>query len=291
MSNRVLTDEQIAGFIDRGYVKLEEAFPREQALKAQDFLWDRLARRGVRKDDPGTWAAPMVHLQEGYTDDVFAACMTERLEDAIEDLVGKGRWADRGENLGWGWWPVNFALGADKPWDVPVNGWHWDGIQFRHRVTSPDQGLLLLPHFSSVVSRGGGTLVAEGSHKIVARFLAKHPEGMEISDALPQCSQEHPWLSELTQGSGVGVDRILRFMDTATTDALGTELRVVETTSEPGDVWFCHPFLYHAAAQNHSGAPRFMCNRTTPLKSPMALDRADGNYSPVELSIRQAISG
>ncbi|BDI32078.1 hypothetical protein CCAX7_41290 [Capsulimonas corticalis] len=290
MANRVLTDEQIAHFIDQGYVKLEGAFPREKALAAQDFLWERLAERGVGREDRATWTEPMVHLREVYDDDVFTSCMTERLEDAIEEIVGRDRWADRGKKIGWGWWPVNFALGADKPWDVPTGGWHWDGIQFRHRVTAPDQGLLLLPHLSSVAPQGGGTLVAAGSHKIVARFLAAHPDGIELNDALPACSRAHPWLAELTQGSADGVDRVAKFMDAATTDELGTELRVVETTSEPGDVWICHPFLYHAASQNHSGTPRFMCNRTTPLKSPMALDRPDGDYSPVEISIREALA-
>ena len=74
-----------------------------------------------------------------------------------------------------------------------------------------------------------------------------------------------------------------------TVDDHGTHLQVVEVTAEPGDVILCHPFLYHAAAQNLTGTPRFMCNRTTPLREPMELNRADGHYSPVEESIRRAL--
>lgn len=291
MSRKVFTKTQIEQFIERGYVKLEEAFPRRQALAAQDFLWERLAERGVTKDNRATWTEPMVHLKETYTHSVFQACETERLADAVEDLVGAGRWAGRGRPAHWGWWPVNFAVGIDQPWDVPTGGWHWDGQQFRHSVTAPDQGLLLLPHFSEVGPHGGGTLVAEGSHEVVARLLREYPDGVEHREALTRCPREHPWLAELTGvASGDGTPRVEEFMDNTATDGWGTSLRVAETIASPGDVILCHPFLYHAASQNHSGVPRFMCNRTTPLREPMRLERPDGDYSPVEISIKKALA-
>ncbi len=74
------------------------------------------------------------------------------------------------------------------------------------------------------------------------------------------------------------------------TDDCGTRLRVVETAGSPGDVLLGHPFLCHAGSQNHSGVPRFICNRTTPLRQPMCLDRPDGDYSAVETSIRRALT-
>lgn len=291
MSLKVLTETQVEQFIDRGCVKLEEAFPRKQALAAQDFLWERLAERGVAKDDPATWTEPMVHIKEVYTDPVFQACETERLADAVEDLVGAGRWAGRGKPAQWGWWPVNFAVGADRAWDVPTGGWHWDGQQFRHSVTAPDQGLLLLPHFSEVGPHGGGTVVAEGSHEIVARLLSEYPDGVEHPEALDRCRREHPWLAELTGVTpGDGAPRVEKFMERTTVDEAGTSLNVIETIASPGDVILCHPFLYHAASQNLSGVPRFMCNRTAPLRELMQLERPDGDYSPVEISIKKALA-
>ena len=205
--------------------------------------------------------------------------------------MGRGRWPGRGKPGGWGGWPVNFAVGADRPWDVPTGGWHWDGQHFRHSVTAHQQGLLLLPHFSSVAPRGGGTLVAEGSHHIVARLLAQYPDGVEHQEALARCRKEQPWLAELTGVTStpeIAQDRVGYFMERATIDENATALRVSETVAEPGDVLLCHPFLYHAASQNHSGVPRFMCNRTTPLQGPMRLERPAGDYSPVEAAIRQA---
>jgi hypothetical protein len=287
----VLTEAQAAQFIDRGHVALPGAFDPSDAAEAREFLWERLAERGVLKDDPATWTEPMVRIREVYDAPAFRACDTELIADAIEDLIGRGRWRERGQVNRWGWWPVNFAEGADRPWTVPATGWHWDGIHFRHTVDAPDQGLLLLCTFSDVVPHGGGTLVAEGSHEVAARFLARHPEGMALREAYRACASEHPWLSVLTGETEDAKpdDRVRRFMDEEFVDDHGTRLRVVEVTANAGDVILCHPLLYHAASQNHAGIPRFMCNRTTPLRENMQLEREDGDYSPVEASLRRAL--
>jgi hypothetical protein len=260
-----------------------------------------LQEYGISKDNPAAWTQPMVHIKESYDDDAFQVCNTKRLADAIEDLVGEGRLSQRvvyGEDTRrtkWGWWPVNFSSGADQEWGVPTNGWHWDGIHFRHFLDSPDQGLLCLCLFSDVAPKGGGTLVAEGSHKPVARFLRDQPEGIPLGDGIKAVNSSHPWFAELTGTSAAtkavsGQDRTRKFMNGHYTDANGFRLRVVETTGLAGDVFLCHPFLYHAASQNHSGTPRFMCNRTTPLADRLNLNRAnEADYSPLERSIRRAL--
>jgi len=291
MTYQTLTEAQVAQFEEDGFLKLEEAFPRVSALAAQDFLWERLAALGVRKDDGATWTEPMVHIKEAYNDPIFQVCQTERLTGAIEDLVGKGRWAGKGKTAYWGWWPVNFAVGVDKPWTVPTGGWHWDGIQFKHFVDSPDQGLLLLPMFSETGVRGGGTLVAAGSHRLVARLLTQYPEGLELGPAIGLCNQAYPWLAELTGKTKTVTDRNAYFMEQTQMDEGGKPLRVVEATAAPGDVYLCHPFLYHAASPNHSGVPRFMCNRTTPLRERMNVHALTTDSSPVERSIYYALQG
>jgi len=289
MAYQVLTEAQVAQFEEDGFLKLEAAFPRESALAAQELLWERLAVLGVHKEDKASWIEPMVHIKESYADPVFQVCQTERLTGAIEDLIGQGRWAGKGKATHWGWWPVNFAVGADKPWTVPTGGWHWDGIHFKHIVDAPDQGLLLLPMFSETGPQGGGTLVAAGSHRLVARLLAQHPEGLELGPAIGLCSQTHPWLAELTGKTKAVTDRNAYFMDQAQGDESGKPLRVVEATASPGDVYLCHPFLYHAASQNRSGVPRFMCNRTTSLRERMNVHTLTADSSPVERSIYHAL--
>ncbi|QHW33840.1 hypothetical protein GZH47_25610 [Paenibacillus rhizovicinus] len=301
MSLRVLTTEQIEEFIVKGYVQIKGAFSREHALEAQSFLWDRLAEKaGVLREDPSTWREPMINFRENYRHPAFDACNSASFADAIEDLTGADRTIHRfvaGETdpdrlPGWGWWPINFFVGRDDPWAVPTTGWHWDGIHFKHFVDSPEQGLLCLCLFSDIGPRGGGTLVVEGSHRPVARYLAKNPEGMELGDGIRGFFSEHPYFAKLAGRTGepqTAEERNAAFMDSAYADEDGTQLRVVETTGEAGDVILCHPFLIHAASQNHSGNVRFMCNRTSPLKEKLALDRNVSDESPLERSIRVSV--
>ena len=301
----VLTTSQIERFIERGYVHLHQAFSSEQALLAQQDIWERLARDEVLSDDPCTWKEPIIYLNETLHTHALSACKTDRLKDAVEDLVGVGRWLHREDEDGWGWWPVNFSLGADQTWEVPAGGWHWDGIHFRHSINSPEQGLLMLCIFSSIESHGGATLVAEGSHKIVARFLQAQPEALDLNQAILNCKSCSPWLADLTEtqmdadtkydkedfnmwkNSG---DRTKRFMENEFMDDYGSRLLVKEAVGEPGDIYLCHPFLFHAASQNHLHRPRFMCNKTSPLREPMQFLRDDHDFSPLERSILIAIS-
>ncbi|MFC0334463.1 phytanoyl-CoA dioxygenase family protein [Paenibacillus sepulcri] len=315
MKTKVLTKSQIEQFIELGYVHLEEAFPRKSALAAQDFLWTEIEKQGVKKNDRSSWNQPMVHIKEQFDAEEFQVCNTMRLANAIEDVVGEGRWKERsiygqdGDKTQWGWWPINFASGADLPWDVPTKGWHWDGMMRPHYVDSPEQGLLLLCVFSEIGTHSGSTLIAEGSHKVVANILAEHNYGPMAGEAIQIANRSHPWLRELTdtKESDAAVsdiyandtaaaavpgssDRIKRFMEQTHVDSNGFHLRVVETPASPGDVLLCHPFLYHSASQNHSGVPRFMCNRATPLDRRMNLNRANAeDYSPLEISVLRSI--
>lgn len=57
-----------------------------------------------------------------------------------------------------------------------------------------------------------------------------------------------------------------------------------------GTVYLCHPFLVHAAQAHRGTAPRFMAQPPLMPREPISLDRADGDYSPVEQAILNAIS-
>jgi hypothetical protein len=296
---KVLTKEQVQHFREKGWVKVEQAYPREEALKVQDFLWDQLKERGIKKDDPSSWTEPIVRLGD-YTDPVTDGCNTDRLTGAIEDLLGEGRWqlGKERHNVIWGGFIINFGP------EVP-GGWHYDGSHFRHYLDSWEQGLLIVSLFSDVRPGGSGTLVAEGSHNIVAKMLAKYPEGIGLGEAIRECNK-HPWLAELVgrnkQPSGdiysdapsddrkAKKENLAKFMNTTYEEQDEYSLRVVETTGEPGDMVICHPFLYHAPSDNELGIPRFMCNRVTPTRERMNFNRENPkDYSVVEQMIRTAI--
>ena len=66
---------------------------------------------------------------------------------------------------------------ATRPARPPAaGGWHKDGSFFRHFLDSREQGLLTIVYWSDVEPQGGGTFIAPDSIKVVARYLAEHPE-------------------------------------------------------------------------------------------------------------------
>ena len=64
---------------------------------------------------------------------------------------------------------------------------------------------------------------------------------------------------------------------------------VALATGEAGTVYLCHPLLVHAAQRHRGSMPRFMAQPPLGLREPYRLHREDGAYSPVEISIRQAL--
>lgn len=105
---------------------------------------------------------------------------------------------------------------------MPASGWHID-FPARSRLR-----LKWLGYLEPVAAHGGGTVVLDGSHRLVAGVLdsldpADPGRSATIRDLIPR--------------------------DPA---------KVVELTGDTGDVVFLHPHLFHAAAPNRGRAPRLM---------------------------------
>jgi ectoine hydroxylase-related dioxygenase (phytanoyl-CoA dioxygenase family) len=148
---------------------------------------------------------------------------------------------------------VNFHRGADQPWQPPspnVKGWHKDGSYFKHFLDSREQALLPIVMWSDMLHQGGGTFIAPDSVRVMARYLAEHPEGVSPKDFNFQ-----ELISQCT--------------------------RFEEVTGNAGDVAILHPFMLHASSQNTIRQPRFMTNPPVVLKEPMKLNRE----SPEDFSL------
>ena len=256
MADGVLSPEQVERFVDLGYCSVPEAFTARQAAAASRCVWRRMEQKaGIREDDPSTWPAKY-DIEEHLTNPEVLACYTDRLACAVQQLLGPGRW--RGDRQ-WGLWPVNFSFGADKPYDIPTSGWHIDGNWFHHTIDCPKQGLLIIGLFTDVAPRGGGTIVALGSHKRTARLLARHPRGISHLDLFREVLSEP----------------LANFH---------------EITGAAGDVTLAHPFLFHTKGFKHCGPPRIISNTEASLREPLVLARPDSSgYSVLELSILQAL--
>ena len=257
---RALTDAQIEQFIRDGYVKVERAFARELADQGRDVLW---RDSGCDPDDPKTWTKPVIRLGQ-YGQQPFAmAANTPILHQAFDQLVGKDRWQPR---MSLGTFPVRFPS-PDDPGDA---GWHIDVsfgtdnpdfMEWRANITSKNRALLMLFLFSDVGEEDAPTRIRAGSHLDIARMLA--PAG-----------ENGLTLRELAANG---------FAETA-------ELPEVLATGDAGTVYLCHPFLVHAAQPHRGTRPRFLAQPPLSPAAPLSLNRQNGDYSPVERAIRNALS-
>ena len=253
--------EEIAAFIRDGFVRIDNAFSRETAEQACAILWKAT---GCDADDRSTWARPVIRLGEFGQAPFREAANAPILHRAFDQLVGPGRWWPR-DSLGT--FPVRFPS-DEAPGD---DGWHIDVsfglenpdfMEWRANVASKGRALLMLFLFSDVGADDAPTRIRVGSHIDIARQLAPAGE--------PGLS-----LRELAADGFAG----------------SAHRREVLATGEAGTVYLCHPFLVHAAQPHRGTAPRFMAQPPLLPREPLSLCRAEGDYSPVEQAILEAISG
>ncbi|MBN8938366.1 MAG: phytanoyl-CoA dioxygenase family protein [Rhizobiales bacterium] len=257
---RALGAAQVEQFIRQGFVKVEQAFPRAVADAARAILW---RDTGCDPDHPATWSKPVIRLGMYGQEPFIKAANTPILHGAFDQLVGPGRWRPC---RALGTFPVRFPS-ADDPGDA---GWHIDvsfGLEnpdflsWRVNIVSKGRALLMLFLFSDVGESDAPTRIRAGSHRDIARLLAPAGEaGLS--------------LRELAANG---------FAESA-------ERPEVLATGAAGSVYLCHPFLVHAAQPHRGSRPRFLAQPPLLPAGPLMLERVDGEYSPVEQAIRDALS-
>ncbi len=226
-----MTADDLAHFIERGFVRLDGAFSRILADECRALLWKDT---GCDARDPKTWTRPVIRLGFYPQAPFREAANTPQLVQAYDRLVGKGRWR---APQGLGTFPVRFPSAAD-PGDC---GWHVDVsypgpdakpddyFAWRANVHSRGRALLMLFLFSDVGEDDAPTRIRAGSHRAVARLLQPFgEEGLPFIELAARAEQA-------TAG----------FEEALATGAAGT-------------VYLCHPFIVHAAQPHRGIKPRFM---------------------------------
>jgi len=56
---------------------------------------------------------------------------------------------------------------------IGLDGWHNDGDFFVHFLDSPEQALLVIPLWSDIEMKGGGTAVCGEGIKYIAKHLVR----------------------------------------------------------------------------------------------------------------------
>jgi len=152
-----------------------------------------------------------------------------------------------------------------------LDNWHTDGDFFVHFLDSPEQALLVIPLFSDIEPKGGGTVVCSDGIGIVARYLYDHSQG--VTPHMKPLSEPDSWHSQ-----NLSPWRSIR--DSSATRSSSFH----EITGEVGDVFLLHPLMLHSASRNLLRRVRIITNPPVSLKEPFTLNRgpSDRPYSLVE---------
>jgi len=147
-------------------------------------------------------------------------------------------------------------LGTDERANQYIRETWVDGDFFVHYLDSPEQALLVIPIFSKIDSGGGGIMISPDGLRMVAQYLAAHPEGV-------QPRRDPGYWSPL--------------------DAAKKCNQFIEMTGDARDVVLLHPFMLHSASKNHLRIPRVITNLPVLLKQPFNFSRKNpDDFSSVE---------
>ncbi|MGJ7501001.1 phytanoyl-CoA dioxygenase family protein [Variovorax sp. ZT5P49] len=263
MPDNAFDDASAQAFIRDGFLRIDNAFPRELADAARAILW---RDTGCDAADPSTWTRPVIRLGMYAQLPFVEAANTPLLHRAFDLLVGPGRWEPC---RAMGTFPIRFPS-PDDPGDA---GWHIDvsfGLEnpdfmaWRANIRSKGRALLMLFLFSDVGEDDAPTRIRAGSHADIARMLA--PAG-----------EEGLSLRELARNG---------FAESQARPE-------VLATGAAGTVYLCHPFLVHSAQPHRGTQPRFMAQPPLLPAESLVMEPASpagGRASPVEEAIRRALA-
>ncbi len=188
----MLSLAEIDAFVADGCVALRGAAPPGVTQACQEVIWSDLGKRGVLREDPSTWTAPVVRIPCPEGGPFAEAGTAPLLWEACDQLIGAGRWWQR-RGVG-GSIAVRFPSESD-PGDA---GWHIESSyeadgQQRVNVRSRARGLLALYLFSDVDQDSAPTRLRPGSHLDVPPILAPAgDDGLEWSEVARQASRPVP---------------------------------------------------------------------------------------------------
>ncbi|KAK7449293.1 hypothetical protein VKT23_013436 [Stygiomarasmius scandens] len=272
-----LDAEQVDHFLEHGFVIIKNAFSREKAAEFTETMWIRL---GLDPNDKSTWNQERIHMPWHKREEV--AKFAPRVWGAMIELLGGEDRIDAQSSCWGDSFIVNFGTpeleGAQPRDPKDLENWHVDGDFFVHYLDSPEQALLVIPIFSDIQARGGGTFIAPEGIDLIANYLATHPEGVRPtglsftpSNTTYENNKDDPgYWSHMTE-----VRRCNKF---------------VEVTGEIGDVVLLHPLMLHSASKNHLRIPRVITNPPVGLKEPFNFSRErDEDYSLVERKTLKAL--
>ncbi|GJM37067.1 MAG: hypothetical protein DHS20C19_04340 [Acidimicrobiales bacterium] len=246
----MLDEAQLGELERRGHLRLPSFVDREAVAAMQGAVWSFLRSRGIEPGHRDEWPAKIAKLQALRKAGAFDPFLGADLDRLADQLIGAGRWSDLGSRP-----QALLSLPEPGPWTLPHQTWHFD---LPPRGPTATWGAIrFLGFVDRVEPQGGGTLVVEGSHRLVRRMVETSPAGDagQSADAR-KALRRNEWFAGLNDPTTPPK----RLFDGAAVD--GVDVRVAELTGDAGDLVVMHPWLMHNIAMNCSDRPRMMMSYT-----------------------------
>ena len=258
----MLSPEQRDEFFERGFVRVPQAFPSEVAAEMVERIWSYLQQKqNMYANDPTTWVEGGVRGTSGLKQEPeFQRFASPRIVSVINGLLGESTWF---QPETWGQVLITFPA-VEWSWnslfqglvDVSTINWHTD---YPYDVPASELvGVQVFAILSDLEVGGGGTMVIEGSHRLVRGFV--RTQSMETLEKMKRARvallRSHPWLESVSKA--VSMPRPEPWIAQQKTTIDGIPLAITELTGQACDVYFTHPWLLHAMSPNCNKTPRMM---------------------------------
>lgn len=243
-----MTSSELAQFDTFGLVKKERVFDPNLAMEISAELWRRFAKWDIRRGEPTSWQChddKTIHKVMKATRHVrgLHAIYTDS-SVSIASALTRSNELDKTRPLLLLTFSGCHGYIADER--VPSSMWHLDVPVL---PGAGAVGVIALGFINEVRACGGGTMVLAGSH----RLLETESEPIKSKHAKRRL-RKYAFIRELMDKGAVNRERLLS--ETACVN--GIELKVVELTGSPGDIFFVNPSLLHTITKNHLEEPRMM---------------------------------
>lgn len=232
-------------FRETGVVTLRSAFDIDAAAFLRSMIWRHIEQRTpARLDDPDTWAFEgNFGLREVEDRDVWHAVHNGPSVMAALDEIFEGRRVATPPAP-----QVLLSFPANGPWKLPT-GWHIDvGFEL---PTFPVFAVKMFALLETVEPGGGGTLLLEGSHRLLEPFAKLEGGPLRRGDD-ERLLESDDYLTSLRRGGGN------RSLLNRPVEVHGVPVCPVEITGDAGDVVLTHMQVWHCPSPNTTSRPRQM---------------------------------
>lgn len=260
-ASSILTSGQLNEFDRRGVLRVPRLFSTDQVRRAREHVQRRLARLGLWSDGAWTlgerpqWPATGLKSSKAIGNkhpDVEALLEHPTLLSVAEALLGSREF----DRTVYRRPQILFTLPNADTWTVPTH-WH---VDLPRLASGRRPGIQVFTFLDTVESRGGGTLVLAGSHRLLneGRFLRVK--------GLRSLLHREPFFRELYSEANTTHEDRARLLGQV--GAVGdVTLEVVELTGIAGDAYFTDLRVLHTAAPNAANSPRMMAtHRFVPVE-------------------------